>query len=235
MTMESHWGNVFQEYPDSRSRLRWITLSDSSITATPLRVTDWIYYCALPARTPLRVTDWMSYYYCVLPVRTVVHQSTIFIRDFPRMARLLQLIGPSLEHLTLSIHQREVEYHLWKLLSPIEIDLLSSNTGLRTLTFDGQVLFSPHPGAYAWLPILLSQATSRYIEEISFVLFSDQVGHLIETVDLQLVQDIIAKLVSLKRVNFRWRGGDPVAASRAIKARMDQLDRMGLLVFRRDT
>jgi hypothetical protein len=84
---------------------------------------------------------------------------------------------------------------------------------------------------------LLSQVTSRYIEEISFILVWHELD-IIESVDLELVQDIITKLVlhGLKRVVFRFVGAvDPVRANHAIRARMDQLDEKGLLVFRRGT
>ncbi|KAF8509038.1 hypothetical protein JB92DRAFT_3144829 [Gautieria morchelliformis] len=116
VTMESHWENVFQEYPDLHSRLRCIKLHPISLSA-------------------------------------------------PQMVRLLQLIGFSLEHLTFSIYQCISE-------SPgkTKMDLLSSNIGLRTLTFDSLLLSLQYAQTYAWLPVLLSQVTSCYIEEISFVL-----------------------------------------------------------------
>jgi hypothetical protein len=84
---------------------------------------------------------------------------------------------------------------------------------------------------------LLSQVTSPYIEEISFALIWNQLD-IIETVDLERVQDIVTKSVfsGLKRVVFQLVGDvDPVEASRVIRARMDQLDEMGLLVFRSET
>ncbi|KAF8478790.1 hypothetical protein JB92DRAFT_3149561 [Gautieria morchelliformis] len=202
---ESHWENVFQEYPDLRSRLRCFKLDHISLS----------------------VLDWMSSYYHILPVHTVT-QSIISISDISHMARLFQTIGSSLEHLHFCIYQNILE-------TPVraKMDLLSSNTGLRTLTFDSFVHSRPRAEPYAWLPVLLSQVTSRYIEEITFVFSWNQVN-LIETMDLKLVQDIITKPVfsGLKRVIFQWRGPvDPVEASQAIRARMDKLDGMGLLVL----
>ncbi|KAF8530822.1 hypothetical protein JB92DRAFT_3139208 [Gautieria morchelliformis] len=205
VTAESHWENVFQEYPDLRSRLRCIKLDI----------------------TPDIVTNWISSHYRVLPVRTV-NRYTMFALDIPQNTTFLQTIGSSLEHLTICIYQR-----IWESLEKTEMDLLSSNTRLRTLTFHSLWLCPEHR-AYAWIPVLLSQVTSHYIEEISFALIWTQV-HAIETVDLELVQDIITKPVfsGLKRVIFRV-GVDPVEGSQAIRARMSQLDRMGLLVFRRE-
>jgi hypothetical protein len=116
-------------------------------------------------------------------------------------------------------------------------DLFSANTGLRTLTFDTLEITERTPRVYVWLPFLLSQITSRYIEEISFILVWHELD-IIESVDLELVQDIITKRIlrGLKRVVFLIRGTvDPVRASHAIRARMDQLDEKGLLVFRRGT
>ncbi|KAF8532439.1 hypothetical protein JB92DRAFT_3103902 [Gautieria morchelliformis] len=203
VTAESH---VFQEYPALHSRLRCIKWHSISLS----------------------VIDWLSAYYHVLPVHTVTQISYISIHELPQMARLLQLIGSSLEHVAFSISQRSPE-------KP-KMDVLSSNTGLRTLTFNSILLSLEYPRTYAWLPVLLSQVTSHYIEEISFGLNWYQVK-LIETVDLKLVQDIITKPVfsGLKRVIFQWYGGvDPVEGSQAIRAQMDQLNRMGLLVFRHE-
>ncbi|KAF8471540.1 hypothetical protein JB92DRAFT_1918918 [Gautieria morchelliformis] len=173
VTTESHWENVFQEYPDLHSQLRSIKLSYISPS----------------------VMDWLSSYYHVLPVYTLTQSCYISIRETPQMVRLLQLIGSSLEHLTFSIDQESP--------GEIKMDLLSSNTGLRTLTFDKLLLSLQYAQIYAWLPVLLSQVTSHYIEEISFILTWTQV-HLIETIDLKLVQDIITKPVfsGLKRVIF---------------------------------
>ncbi|KAF8523982.1 hypothetical protein JB92DRAFT_3140624 [Gautieria morchelliformis] len=206
---KSRCEDVFQEYLDLPSRLRCIKLSDLPIGA---------------------IIDWMSSYYRVLPVHTMVvtEVSTIFIQDH-QMARLFQVIGSSLEHLTFCIYQ----YHL-KSPEKTLMDLLPSNTRLRTLTFDNTFLELPWDGpTYVLLPVLLSQLTSRYIEEISFVLFWSEVNT-IEAVDLKRVQDIITKpgFSGLKRVIFRWRGSvDLVEGSQAIRAQMDQLDGMGLLVF----
>ncbi|KAF8524442.1 hypothetical protein JB92DRAFT_2827030 [Gautieria morchelliformis] len=225
LTAESHRENVFQEYPDLCSRLRCITLS----------------------RICLSVTDWISSYYRVLPVHTVT-LDTISTRDIPRMARLLQLMGSSLKHLTLSIYQclsesSSMKFPFGELLSPTDailektkMDLLSSNTGLCTLTFNSIVLFGSYAQrqTYAWLPVLLSQVRSHYIEEVSFVLFWNHKVNLIKAVDLKLVQAIITRPVfsGLKRVIFRLVGVvDPVMASQAIRAQMNQLDGMGLLVF----
>jgi hypothetical protein len=113
-------------------------------------------------------------------------------------------------------------------------DLLSSNTGLRTLTINGLPLVSLHD---AWVPVLLSQVTSLYIEEISFIMLWDRLDILRERVNLELIQNIITKRVfsGLKRVIFRWVGAvGAVEASQEIRVRMDQLNEMGLLVFHYD-
>ncbi|KAF8487970.1 hypothetical protein JB92DRAFT_2836471 [Gautieria morchelliformis] len=132
------------------------------------------------------------------------------------------------------------KFPLWKLSSPveailgkIETDLLSSNTQLHTLTIDNLLLFQTSSKSYAWVPVLLSQVTSCYMEEISFILILNEVKA-IEKVYLELVQDIITQPVfsGVKRVSFRLIGPlDPVEVSQAIRARMHQLDEMGLLVF----
>jgi hypothetical protein len=82
VTAASHWENVFHEYPDLCSRLRRITLNHTSVA----------------------VIDWISSYYRVLPVHTVT-LTTIYTCDIPHVARLLQTIGSSLEHLIIYIHQ----------------------------------------------------------------------------------------------------------------------------------
>ncbi|KAF8478816.1 hypothetical protein JB92DRAFT_3102285, partial [Gautieria morchelliformis] len=161
-TPERHCENVFQEYPDLLSRLRCITLNN----------------------LPLGVINCMSSYYHVLPVHTVtVKQSSMtFIHEIQQMARLFQLIGSSLEHLTFCIYQYNSE-------SPekTNMDLLSFNTRLRTPTFNNLLLgIPPSAPTYPWLPVLLSQVTSCYVEEISFVLCWNKV-ELIKTVDLKLV------------------------------------------------
>ncbi|KAF8529358.1 hypothetical protein JB92DRAFT_707690 [Gautieria morchelliformis] len=210
VTAESHCENVFQEYADLHSRLRCISL----------------------IHVDLVLIDWMLSYYHVLPVHTVTKTTGMADCDIPQTARLLQLIGASLEHLTLSIYQ-------YRFYCPekTKIDLLSSNTGLRTLTFHSPQTFYPYELMYRWLPVLLSQVTSCHIEEISIVFRCENHVHLIEELDLKLVQDIITKPVfsGLKRVIFQWTGAmDPVEASQAIRARMNQLDTMGLLVFRHE-
>ncbi|KAF8530776.1 hypothetical protein JB92DRAFT_3105997 [Gautieria morchelliformis] len=206
-TAASRWENVFQEYPDLRSRLRCIKL-------------DYI---------SLSMIDWMSSYYHVLPAHTVTRSPNIFIRDIPRMARLFKLIGSSLEHLTFHVYECKLESR-----EETNMDLLSYNRGLRSLTFN-KLRLSPYGETYAWLPVLLSQVKSTYIEEISFVLIWHKIN-LLERVNLKLVQEIITKPVfnGLKSVIFQWASGtvDPVEGSQAITAQMDQLNRMGLLVFR---
>ncbi|KAF8509131.1 hypothetical protein JB92DRAFT_2814372 [Gautieria morchelliformis] len=121
VTMESHWENVFQEYPDLHSQLWCIKLHPISLS----------------------MIDWLSSYYHVLPVHTLT-QSSYPIHQAPQMARLLQLIGFSLEHLTFSIYQCISE-------SPekTKMDLLSSNTGLRTLTFGSLLLSLQYAQTYA--------------------------------------------------------------------------------------
>ncbi|KAF8489866.1 hypothetical protein JB92DRAFT_1357219 [Gautieria morchelliformis] len=170
-TPERHCENVFQEYPDLLSRLRCITLNN----------------------LPLGVINWMSSYHHVLPVHTVtVNQSSrIFIHEIQQMARLFQLIGSSLEHLTFCIYQYnleplEVSPPIDAILEKTNMDLLSFNTRLRTLTFNNLLLDTPSTPTYPWLPVLLSQVTFRYIEEISFVLWWDEV-ELIKTVNLKLM------------------------------------------------
>ncbi|KAF8515428.1 hypothetical protein JB92DRAFT_3095910 [Gautieria morchelliformis] len=203
-TMESHCENVFQEYPDLHSQLQCINLDYVDLT----------------------VIDWMLSYYHVLPVHTVYNP---FSRDNSQLARFLQLIGSSLEHLTFSVVQDISEP-----LEKTKMDLLSSNTGLRTLTFHAHEPRPPHPLTYAWVPVFLSQVTAQYIEEISFILIKWNEVNLIKTMDLKLVQDIITNPVfsGLKRVIFRWSGAvDPVEGSQAIRAQMDRLNGMGVLAF----
>jgi hypothetical protein len=81
VTAASHWENVFQECPDLRSRLRCISLDYTS----------------------LNVIDWISSYYRVLPVHKVT-QSIISAYYVPQLARFLQNLGSSLEHLTFCIY-----------------------------------------------------------------------------------------------------------------------------------
>ncbi|KAF8464758.1 hypothetical protein JB92DRAFT_2052298 [Gautieria morchelliformis] len=207
VTTESHRESVSHEYPASAlpSRLRCIKLN----------------------RISLSLIDWMSFYYDVLPVHTLTQSSNIFIDDIPQMAKLLKTIGPSLEHLTFCIYQ-----YIWESPDEEKMKLLSSNTGLRTLSFS-QLVLSPYAESYAWLPILLSQVRSHYIEEISFVFIWNHVNE-IESLDLQDVQTepVFSRL---KRVIFRWSGGvNPAEGSQAIRARMNELDGIGLLVFRRE-
>ena len=77
----SRWDDVFHAYPDSRSRLRCISLNDTSFN----------------------VLDWILSHYRVLPIHTFSH-STITTRLVPQIARFLNKVGPSLEHLTFCIH-----------------------------------------------------------------------------------------------------------------------------------
>ncbi|KAF8487967.1 hypothetical protein JB92DRAFT_3148386 [Gautieria morchelliformis] len=144
VTAASHWENMFQEYPDLRSRLRCVGLHN----------------------LPPSSVDWISEHYHILAAHMFT-RPTFSLPLSPQMARIIQLLGSSLEHLTLRTCQVILE-------SPekAKMDLLSLNTRLRTLTFD-YLLLSKTSESYAWVPTLLSQVTSRYMEEISFVnLFS---------------------------------------------------------------
>lgn len=81
MKAASRWENVFQVYPDSPSRLRSITLNDTSAN----------------------VLDWLRSHYRVLPIHNFTHSSVAACLVSP-IARFLHVLGPSLEHLTFCIH-----------------------------------------------------------------------------------------------------------------------------------
>ena len=223
----SHWEDVFQAHPEPRSRLRSISFNDTSDN----------------------VLDWILSHYRVLPVHTVTH-STISTCRIPQMAKLFQVLGSSLEHLTFSIYSPQYSlkpqglyYFCPSLLGALtpslessSADFISSNTSLRTLTFDRLLLTQPTPELYAWMPILLSKVTSPYVEEISFILVWNQLK-MLEALNLELMQEIITKSIfsGLKRVVFRLVGDlDPEAARQEIWRRMDQLAERGLLIFRRE-
>lgn len=77
----SQWEDVFREYPELRSRLQSISLNDTSHN----------------------VFDWISSHYSVLPVRTLA-VSTCHVSH---ITKLLQVLGPSLEHLSFSIYSAQ--------------------------------------------------------------------------------------------------------------------------------
>lgn len=74
----SHWEH---EHPDLRPQLRCINLESACY----------------------RTIDWISSYYRVLPVHTVTY-SPLGLSSLPCIAMLLQIIGSSLQHLTISCY-----------------------------------------------------------------------------------------------------------------------------------
>ena len=220
----SHWEHVFLSYLDSRSQLRRISLND----------------------TASDVVDWISSHYRVLPVHTVTH-GTIATCLFPQMTKFLNAIGSSLEHLTFSIEPLSSPLDLRGLLyfyetcliltqfSDLEnAALISSNTRLCSLTIGPLLLI--HRTSYAWIPILLSQVTSRNIKEISFNLVWNRL-EILEAMELERIQDVLTKDVfrGLDKVVFRIMGSvDPVEGGRGIRRRMDRLAGRGRLVVCRE-
>jgi hypothetical protein len=225
MKETSRWEYVLQSYPDSRSRLRHVSLND----------------------TAADVLDWILSHYRVLPIHTVTH-STISASLVPHMARFFHALGPSLEHLTFSIQSIEspLELHgslhiggvFLHMLTPFldleKASLISSNTRLRGLTFDSLLLIQRT--SYAWIPILLSQVTSLTIEEINFVVVCNK-PEILGALDLERIQDVLtmAPFSRLERVVFRLVGSiDPVEGGREIWRRMDLLAGRGLLVLHQE-
>ena len=112
---------------------------------------------------------------------------------------------------------------------------MSSNTSLRTITFDRLLLTHRIPQLHAWVPALLSQVTSPYIEEIEIILVWNQLK-MLEALNLELMQDIVTKRIfnGLKRVVFRLVGDlDPEEARCEIWRRMEQLAKRELLIVSR--
>ena len=205
----SHWEHVFQSYPDSHSQLRRLSLDD----------------------TPSDVVDWMLSHYRVLPVHTVTH-ITINSRQLPQMAKFLNAIGSSLKHLTFgidslspldlrgSLYFYETGLILTQFSELANAALISSNTCLCSLTINHLL---PRRISHAWIPILLSQVTSRDIKVVTFVLWDKLV--VLEAMDLERIQDILTKGVfrGLDKVVFRMNRVDPVEGGREIWRRMDRL------------
>ena len=111
--------------------------------------------------------------------------------------------------------------------------MISSNTSLRSLTFDPILLMQRLSRLYAWIPILLSQVTSGNVQEISFVLVWNNLD-VLESLDLECIQEVLCTSVfeRLERVVFRLIGNvDSVVGSREIWKRMGRLAGRELLVF----
>ncbi|KAF8583590.1 hypothetical protein K439DRAFT_48905 [Ramaria rubella] len=182
------------------------------------------------SHTSCIVVAWLVTHYHTISIKSVTN-STMFSYDMHPMARMLGMIGPALEHLTLCLHSVSTFP-----LTPHEVlnsALISSNTSLRTITLDCIILIDPFSPRYAWVPIILSQISSPYVEEVIFFLAWNRLKPL-ESFDLEEIDRTLARPLfgGLKRVVFRCSGYiDPSIGVRAITERMRVMGDRGLLVF----
>ncbi|KAF8575616.1 hypothetical protein K439DRAFT_1664969 [Ramaria rubella] len=178
------------------------------------------------------IIDWFASHYPVLPINTVINTLTTK-SDIPSMTRLLNVIGPALEHLTLCIHS--IPDNCTTPQDLARASLLSSNTSLHTLVLDRLLLIDQTSRLHAWIPMLLSQVNSSQFEEVTFRLVLNDI-HTLDFLDLERIDDILtgALFPGLKWVNFEMalRHSDIGPEARAIfKRRMGKACGRGLLVF----
>jgi len=170
------------------------------------------------------IIDWIVSHCAVLPVNTVVHTS-VSNTDVLSMSSFLHLLGPTLEHLTISIRPGV----MYPMRIEDQADLISSSTGLRTLCFDGIAL----PRSPEWALVLLSEMASQRIEELSFVLSWESIKAL-EMFNLEKMESVLCRpcFEGLKRIVFRLENSNHlVEGAQEIVRRVPRLADKGLLVF----
>jgi len=153
------------------------------------------------------------------------------------VGRLLLNVGPALEHLELSLWS--VRKH-----SSLQHMSMASNSSLRTITFDGLVVYNQdsRSNTASWTSVILSQITSHVVEQVVFriwyesitdieALHLDQVEEILKGRQFRRLREVVFELNG-KRLYHGTREDAHKDGMREIKGRMKILNALGLLVFR---
>jgi hypothetical protein len=121
---------------------------------------------------------------------------------------------------------------------------IASNSSLRTITFDGLVVYNQDSlsNTASWTSVILSQITSLVVERVTFRIWYESTED-IEALHLDQVEEILRgrQFRRLRKIVFELNGKRLYHGTREeahkdgileIKRRMKNLNALGLLVFR---
>ncbi|TDL19486.1 hypothetical protein BD410DRAFT_792102 [Rickenella mellea] len=135
----------------NKLRLKQVTFGGDSYT---LPLIDWL--CSQPA-----------------PSVETLNLTLVTMMQIPYISRYLKVLGPTLQHLGVSCanldNHGEVQVAFCK-----EIDL-AHNPSLRTITFDGLVLYADSPGSQncLWIVDVLSGISSPFVKLVTLAIFAN--------------------------------------------------------------